>query len=337
MARGAPAARVRSNRPAPPVDLRALGVVALGAAGGLALAGWETSRTPSAALEDPIAEVRPRGGESDGPGRLLHASAALLAGSVLADSAMQHYRGAYRNPAMYTPLAGSALAILASGQGALGGGGKTRWLRYGAYGAAGVIGAAGFGFHLFNIAKRSGGFSWLNLFYAAPFGAPAALSLAGLIGYAAERLGGASPAGGRRLFGLPFGQALAGVSGFGLAATVTEVLLLHFRGAFQNPFMWLPVSLPPVAAALMGKAAATPSRERHWLTRGWLWLTAGLGVGGVGFHAYGVSRAMGGWRNWSQNVVDGPPLPAPPAFSALALAGIAALDLMEGPRGGKLR
>ena len=33
------------------------------------------------------------------------------------------------------------------------------------------------------------------------------------------------------------------------------------------------------------------------------------------FHAYGVSRNMGGWRNWSQNVLNGPPLPAPPSFT----------------------
>ena len=65
------------------------------------------------------------------------------------------------------------------------------------------------------------------------------------------------------------------------------------------------------------------------LTRAWLALTALLGVGGVGFHIFGVSRAMGGWRNWRQNMVDGPPIPAPPAFSALALAGLSALRLRD--------
>jgi hypothetical protein len=37
---------------------------------------------------------------------------------------------------------------------------------------------------------------------------------------------------------------------------------------------------------------------------------------------------MGGWRNWRQNVLVGPPLPAPPAFTALAIAGLASLDLL---------
>ena len=94
--------------------------------------------------------------------------------------------------------------------------------------------------------------------------------------------------------------------------------------------MWVPVSLPPVAAALMGKAALEPERPRRRpFTRAWLAITAALGIGGVGFHAYGVSRAMGGWRNWTQNVIDGPPLPAPPSFSALAVAALAALRLRD--------
>jgi hypothetical protein len=38
---------------------------------------------------------------------------------------------------------------------------------------------------------------------------------------------------------------------------------------------------------------------------------------------------MGGWRNWSQNILNGPPLPAPPSFAGLALAGLAALELMK--------
>jgi hypothetical protein len=47
----------------------------------------------------------------------------------------------------------------------------------------------------------------------------------------------------------------------------------------------------------------------------------------VAFHARGIARHQGGWRNWSQNLFSGPPLPAPPGFSALALAGLAALRL----------
>jgi hypothetical protein len=58
-------------------------------------------------------------------------------------------------------------------------------------------------------------------------------------------------------------------------------------------------------------------------------LLVAMGLAGVGFHAFGASRNMGGWRNWSQNVLNGPPLPAPPSFAGLALAGLAALRLMK--------
>ncbi len=60
-----------------------------------------------------------------------------------------------------------------------------------------------------------------------------------------------------------------------------------------------------------------------------MWAVSAMGVLGVGFHAYGVQRMMGGWGNWRQNMIDGPPLPAPPSFSGLALGGLAALELLE--------
>ena len=56
--------------------------------------------------------------------------------------------------------------------------------------------------------------------------------------------------------------------------------------------------------------------------------TAALGMLGSALHAYGLSRRMGGWSNWSQNLLAGPPLPAPPSFTGLALAGLAALRRM---------
>jgi hypothetical protein len=268
--------------------------------------------------------------------RQLRASAALLSGAVLADSAMEHDRGNFENPAMFIPLVSSTLSILANLEGLVedwadGGGARMRPTRRALHQLARAVGIAGLGFHLYNITKRPGGLNWLNLFYAAPFGSPAALTLAGVIGEAAERLD--APAHGRRqMFGLPFGRGLAALTSFGLAGTVSEVLLYHYRGAFQNPFMWLPVVLPPVAAGVMARAAAATARTRSWFSRAWLGATALIGVAGVGFHAFGIARAMGGWKNWRQNLLDGPPLPAPPSFSALALAGLAALDLIETER-----
>jgi hypothetical protein len=93
--------------------------------------------------------------------------------------------------------------------------------------------------------------------------------------------------------------------------------------------MYVPVTVPPIAAALLGETALSrPRRPRHF-TRWWLRLTVLIGFAGASFHAYGVHRNMGGWRNWSQNVLNGPPIPAPPSFTGLALSGLAALDLLE--------
>jgi hypothetical protein len=98
--------------------------------------------------------------------------------------------------------------------------------------------------------------------------------------------------------------------------------------------MTLPVTLPPAGALLLALTAAGAPGRNSRLTRWWMRLLAAMGFAGVALHAYGVSRSMGGWRNWSQNVLDGPPLPAPPSFAGLALAGLAALGLMEDDRDG---
>lgn len=177
------------------------------------------------------------------------------------------------------------------------------------YATALATGAAGSAFHIYNVARRPGGFCWQNLFYAAPLGAPAALGLAGIFGLAAQN-GRTSP------------RLLCAIAGIGMAGSAAEAALLHFRGAYHRPAMWLPVTVPPIGAIFLLRAAGG-ARDR--IARAWLGLTALLGVAGVAFHANGIAKQMGGWSNWRQNVLSGPPLPAPPSFLALALAGRAAL------------
>lgn len=262
-------------------------------------------------------------------GRLLNGSAAMLAFSVLADSAIEHYRGSFHNRAMYVPLAVSALTLGGSLFGVADARPKKHLARDVVYASAAATAFAGLGFHFYNILKRPGGWSWLNLFYSAPIGAPMALALAGLLGRGAERVRETPALARANMLGLPAGRILGGVTAAGLAGTVGEAGLLHFRGAYHNPAMFLPVSVPPLASVLVAAAALRPGRLRNLIARSWLRLTALLGFAGVGFHAYGVARNMGGWRNWSQNVLNGPPLPAPPSFTGLALAGLAALSLIE--------
>jgi hypothetical protein len=202
-------------------------------------------------------------------------------------------------------------------------------LRDAIYAGAAATGLIGTGFHIYNVGKKVGGFSWQNLFYAAPLGAPFAILLSGLIGFCSERVRNTPRGKTPQIFNLPAGRTMAAVMGAGLLGTTGEAGLMHLRGAFHNPGMTLPIALPPVGALLLASAATGPRGRNLWVTRWWMRLLATMGFAGVGFHAYGVSRNMGGWRNWSQNVLNGPPLPAPPSFAGLALAGLAALGLMD--------
>jgi hypothetical protein len=251
----------------------------------------------------------------------------MLSFSVLADSAVEHDRGSFRNRAMYTPLVVSSLTLAASAHGGADPRSLAHRMRDAVFIVAALTGLGGTGFHVFNIGKEPGGFCWQNLFYGAPLGAPSAIVLAGLLGFAAERVRDSDGCGAPQIFGWPAGRVLSLVCGAGLCGTSAEAALLHYRGAFHDPFMFAPVSLPPVAAVALVSAIAVP-RSRP-LARKLLRITALMGFAGSGFHAYGVHRNMGGWRNWRQNVLNGPPLPAPPSFSGLAMAGLAALDLIE--------
>ena len=261
--------------------------------------------------------------------RRLNRAAGMIAGSVLIDSAMEHYRGNFHNKAMWTPLMTSALSIAVSAHGLSDDRHRAHPVRDVVYAAAGLVGIVGTFFHLYNVTKKVGGFSWQNLFYAAPLGAPAAMSLAGLMGFMAERVRDNPPNEEPRVFGLPAGRVVAATTGLSLIGVTAEAGLLHFRGAFHNPAMLLPVTMPPLAAGLLAEAAFGPAGSNRRASKAFLATTAVMGVAGVALHAYGVSRGMGGWRNWRQNAFAGPPLPAPPSFSGLALAGLAALSLLK--------
>jgi hypothetical protein len=299
--------------------LTALAAISTGVLGVLAARSYRSSRRRPAMAPQPL---------STRAAQRLNHSSALLALSVLADSSVEHYRGMFFNKAMLLPIVASAMTLAANLHGAHDETPRASRLRHGVTAASAAVGLAGGGFHLYNVGKREGGFSWHNLFYSAPLGAPYALILAGIMGTAAEHVRDAR-AGRISLFGLPAGPTLAALTAGGLAGTVGEAWLLHFRGAFHDPFMFLPVTIPPVAAALIGKAGGESQPRWPRLTRCWLWLTAAMGFAGSGFHAFGVARNMGGWRNWSQNVLNGPPIPAPPSFTGLALAGLAAMDLLQ--------
>ena len=315
-------------------DKRQLGTVALGALA-VALGAAVLSRGSSRAGARPRKFPRTRSDRSPlqkptvQAAQRLNRAAGLIATSTLLDSGIEHYRGSFINKAMITPIVVSAASLAVSAHGSNDRSPTAHAVRNPVYLACAITGLVGTGFHLYNIGKRPGGFSWQTLFYGAPLGAPAAVALSGLLGYYSERLRDSGPRGSPRVFGMPAGRALASLTAIGLLATSAEAGLLHFRGAYHDPFMYLPVTVPPVAAGLLAETALSRPRRPRRFTRWWLRLTAFMGLAGPCFHIFGVSRNMGGWKNWRQNVLNGPPIPAPPSFTGLALAGLAALELLE--------
>ena len=266
--------------------------------------------------------MQPDRGHAIRAARLLNAAAATLATGVLTDSTTEHYRAAFHNSAMFVAPAVSAAALSTSIAASVAPNRHLR-ARETVFAAAIATGLVGFGYHLANVSRRVGGWNSANVFHGAPVAAPLAITMAGILGFAASRIAAGDTS------RIPPGAALGALAAVGLAGTSAEATALHFRGAFQNPFMYAPVAIPPVAAMALAAASVSDSPRTRTAAKMLLQVIALLGIAGVGFHTWGVQRRMGGWRNWRQNVLAGPPLSAPPAFTGLALAGLAALELVE--------
>jgi hypothetical protein len=251
--------------------------------------------------------------------RNLDLAAGTLSVVVLADSAVEHSRTRFHNQVMFAAPLLSSMTLATSMSV------RERSAAVPGHLLAVAGGMIGTGFHFFNVIKREGRLSWLNLFYGAPVAAPLALTYAGLFGLAADHLRRSRPS-------TTFSRALAMIAAAGLAGTAAEAALLHFRGAFHNKLMYLPVTIPPLAALALAKDAVRGRRASS--TRLLLRMAVALGAGGVVLHTLAMQREMGGWRNWKQNIHAAPPIPAPPAFTAMALAGLAALELMDDDRQG---
>lgn len=302
---------------------RRVGWVAV-AAGLAAVAGLAAFRL----IERPSREdAPPADSEAVGAARQLAGGAAVLAFSVLTDSSIEHYRGAYHNPAMYIAPTVSAVS-LAHHLHMLLTPASPNPNRLALSSLSFATGLTGFLFHVYNVRKREGGIELLNLFYGAPIGAPAAIAACGLAGMAAVQLVAEAEEGKPPvLLRMPAGAVIALAAAGIMIGAVGEAALLHFRGAFHDPFMYVPVTVPPAAAAVLAVSVFAPAMRGA--ARALLWATGIAGIAGAGFHAYGVSRNMGGFYNWSQNVLNGPPMPAPPSFTGVALAGLAAVRLLE--------
>ncbi|NUP56615.1 MAG: hypothetical protein HOQ19_12330, partial [Gemmatimonadaceae bacterium] len=163
-----------------------------------------------------------------------------------------------------------------------------------------------------------------HLLHHAPPLAPLALAAVGALAVvAATGLGGAGA-----VLGIPLRTAALSLVAATLAGAALQATLLHYRGAFNNPLMYAPLTTPVLSAAAVPWLIATRGR---WALRAVTVLfeaTFLVGFVGLGMHLRGFDRMMGGLRVAVPNVLDGPAMTAPALFSGFAAAGLAALYLL---------
>ncbi|HTU29326.1 MAG TPA: hypothetical protein VMF07_08090 [Solirubrobacteraceae bacterium] len=102
-----------------------------------------------------------------------------------------------------------------------------------------------------------------------------------------------------------------------------EIYINHYGGSFGNKWMWTPVALSPalsaagIAGVVSGRAARTvlPALSAVFLADG---------LAGVYFHARGIARKPGGFKEPTYNLVMGPPALAPGSLAMIGGIGLMA-------------
>lgn len=261
--------------------------------------------------------------------RRLHQSAGLLAAEAGLESAQEYYRDEAHRKALLMPSFAATVSLFANLHGATDGRRVSSAPRGLALLAVLVAGISEAGFHVRQAIKSPDGRWWQTLWSVGPRGkASVSLALSGLLGLFAEHLRNTAAHRAPTLLGVHAGRVAGLATAAGLIGASGEASLLPMRGAFHNPFMYIPLILPPVAASLVARASLDPRARVHKTTRTCLWVTAGAGMAVAALRAYGVSRA-GGRESKARGARPGAAsIPIPPRSAALALAGLAALGLL---------
>jgi hypothetical protein len=123
-----------------------------------------------------------------------------------------------------------------------------------------------------------------------------------------------------------FERSLSGLTAVAALVTTAEVYLEHYKAGFGNKWMWAPILVtPPVVVAGVGGVFS-----KRWAKTA-LPVTAAAytlnGLAGEYFHARGVSRKPGGWKNAAYNVPMGPPIAAPGLMCIVGGMGLLAAIL----------
>ncbi len=261
--------------------------------------------------------------------RRLHQAAGLLAAEAWLENAHAYYRGESRREALLPSLLASTAALFANLHGATDRSRTSSVTRGLAFLAAAFAGASEVGFRV-REARNPDGRGWWALWPAGPLAeASAELWLSGLLGLFAERVRNTAAHRSPTLFGVQAGRVVGLATAMGLIAASRGAGLLPVRGIVRNPFTGLPLILPSAAASLVARASLDPRARAGKTTPMWLWLTAGAGMMATGLRAYRVWRATGSGARTRGAGPGAAAVPVPLRSTALALAGLAALGLLD--------
>jgi hypothetical protein len=244
---------------------------------------------------------------------------------LLADAFAGHYRSGFVFRSQYAPFISGGLLIVTAVSAVLKP--EAAWtnlaLRVAGWLAI-ISGLVGFGFHhYYGIAKKPGGYKWLlhYLMYGAPQLAPLALAITGVLALVAA-------------YGLANEISIAGVSlrtallvlvGVSLAGAILQAAILHYRGAFNNPLMFAPLTVPVLAIVMSIWMIIGANDIVVSVFTMLLWLTFLIGFIGLGMHLRGFGRQMGGLYVTIFNWLEGPPAFAPALFTGFAGVGLIAV------------
>jgi hypothetical protein len=247
---------------------------------------------------------------------------------LLADTLAGHYRSGFIFRSQYAPFVSGGLLIVSAVTASVAPhAGWTNVTLRAAGWLAVVTGLVGFGFHhYYGIVKKPGGYRWLlyYLMYGAPQLAPLALAGVGVLALIAAQ----GLADQLSFAGVSVRTALFGFVAVALVGAVLQTGILHYRGAFNNPAMYAPLTAPLLAAFASAWMTFAPNRVASLALAVLLWVTFLIGFIGLGMHLRGLGRLMGGLYVLTFNWLEGPPSFAPALFSGFAAVGFIAIHLL---------
>lgn len=253
---------------------------------------------------------------------------AVLTLLLMADALAGHYRSGFVSRAQYAPFVSGGLLILTSVAVVIAPTSRppinllrlAGWLAI----AAGAVGSAYH--HYYGVARKPAGYKWLlhYLMYGAPQLAPLGLASTGALALiAVEGFDGRTG-----IIGLSFRAALFAFVAITLTGAILQAGILHYRGAFNNPAMYIPLTAPLLAVFASMWAAISPTGATLLTLEILLWGTFLTGFIGLGMHLRGFDRQMGGLHIPIFNLLEGPPSLAPAVFAGFAAVGLVAIHLL---------